>query len=75
MLTDWNSEIDSIYQGQHQQVSPEAMRLIGTALLRAEQGQTPDQISNELNIEPNQVRELVIRCRGWELSRQQELQG
>lgn len=75
MLTDWNSEIDNIYQGQHQQVSPEAMRLIGTALLRAEQGQTPDQISNELNIEPNQVRELVIRCRGWEFTRQQESQG
>ena len=68
MEVDLNRSVDGLYRGQHQQVSPEAMKLIGTALLRAEQGQIPDQISTEVGIEPERVRELVIRCRGWEFS-------
>ena len=75
MEVDLKRAIDDLYGGRHQEVSPEAMKLIGTALLRAEQGQTPEQIGNELNIEPNQIREMVVRCRGWEFSRQQELKG
>ena len=75
MKTDLNQAVDDLYGGRHQEVLPEVIQLIGTALRRAEQGQTPDQISTEVGIEPERVRELVIRCRGWELSRQQELKA
>lgn len=75
MSNEWNQAVDSIYRGEHRQVSPEAMKTIGTALLRAEQNQTPEQISAELDLTPNQVRELVIRAKGWEFTRQQERQG
>lgn len=60
--------VDDIYAGRHQQVSPEAMKIIVPMLLRADEGQSPQQIAKELNIEPQQVRELVIRARAWDLS-------
>lgn len=60
--------IDDIYTGKHEQVSPEVIRIVGTLLLRAGEGQSPQQIAKELGIDAQQVRELVIRARAWDLS-------
>ena len=75
MKIDLNKAVDDLYGGRHQEVLPEVMQLIGTALRRAEQGQSPGQISTEVGIEPHRVRELVIRCRGWEFTQQQQQRG
>ena len=48
MSTNWGQVIDNVYQGQHQRVPPEEMRIIGTALLRSEQGKSAEEISSEL---------------------------
>jgi DNA-binding CsgD family transcriptional regulator len=45
------------------------MKTIGTAMLRERQGKTPQQISAELGLSPEQVKGLVIRAKAWELSR------
>lgn len=60
--------VDNIYTGKHEQVSPEVIRIVGTLLRRADEGQSPQQIAKELGIDAQQVRELVIRARGWDLS-------
>ncbi len=76
MTNNLNEFIDRIYQGQHEQVPVEQMQIIGRALLLERQGQTATQIAKELNLEPAEVREVVIRCKGWQESErlQQEKQ-
>ena len=70
MEIDLNQAVDDIYQGR--QVSPEAMSLVGKALLLASQGHSPEHIAKELELEPDQVRETVIRSKGWEISEMQK---
>jgi predicted ArsR family transcriptional regulator len=73
MEIDLNQAVDDIYKGQP--VSPEAMQTIGKALLLSQQGQSHQQIAKELELSPYQVRQLVVRARGWELTQQSEPGG
>ncbi len=68
-----NQAIDDLYQGRA--ISPAAQQTIGKALLLSHQGQSHQQIAKELELSPDQVRELVVRAKGWELTRQSEPGG
>ncbi len=68
-----NQAIDDLYQGRA--ISPEAMQTIGRALLLSHQGQSHQQIAKELELSLDQVRQLVVRAKGWELTRQSEPSG
>ncbi len=72
MADNLNEFVDQIYQGEHEQVPVEQMQIIGRALLLERQGQTPSQIAKEIGLNPQEVTQLVIRCKGWELSHQSE---
>ncbi len=72
MADNLNQYIDAIYEGKHEQVPAAQMQIIGRALQLEKQGQTASQIAKELNLEPSQVKEIVVRARGWELSHQLE---
>ena len=61
-----NEFVDLIYQGRHEQVPAAQMQLIGRALLLQRRGKTATQIAKELNLEPAEVREVVLRAKGWE---------
>ncbi|HEY9783026.1 MAG TPA: hypothetical protein V6D09_23160 [Leptolyngbyaceae cyanobacterium] len=66
MADNLNEFVDLIYEGKHQEVPATQMQIIGRALLLERLGQTATQIGKELNLEPNQVKEIVIRSKGWE---------
>jgi orotate phosphoribosyltransferase-like protein len=51
------------------------MQTIGRALLLSHQGQSHQQIAKELELSLDQVRQLVVRAKGWELTRQSEPSG
>ncbi len=70
MINELNQAIDDLYQGQT--ISDQMMKTIGTALLRERQGRTPEQIGAELNLTPAAVKELVIRCKGWDIEQEQQ---
>ncbi len=65
--------IDDLYQGRA--ISPAAQQTIGKALLLSQQGQTIQQIAKELELSAAQVRQLVVRAKGWELTQQSEPNG
>lgn len=64
--------IDKIYNAQHSEIELHLFQTIGQTLLYARQGQTPEQVSKQVGITPEQVKEVVIRVKGWELSYQME---
>ena len=74
MTDNLNEFVDLIYEGKHQEVPTAQMQLIGRALLLERQGQTATQIAKELNLEPAEVREIVIRAKGWQESERLEEQ-
>jgi hypothetical protein len=64
MVDNLNQAIDNFYSGK--ELLPETIKIIGTALLREQQGKTPEQIGAELGLSPEQARGVVVRSRGWE---------
>lgn len=72
MSIDFSEAVDLIYSGQHQKVAPETFQTIGTALLLNERGTSVEAISQELNLSPQETRELLISASMKELERQQK---
>jgi hypothetical protein len=67
MTDNLNQYIDLIYENKHEQIPAAQMQIIGRALLLERQGQTATQIAKEIGLNPQEVKELVIRCKGWEV--------
>ena len=68
---DLNEAIDSFYKNE--EVNPEAMQVLIPALRQLERGNNLQIIAEDLGVKVQQIRELEVRRRGWELSRKYKL--
>lgn len=67
-----SESLDFLHKGEDGKVSPEALQVIVLILRLSERGVSFKEIAKEVNLTPEQVRDLVIRNRGWEASSQQQ---
>ena len=72
MSVDLSESLDFLYQGADEKVAPEVMKTIVDVLRRAELGASFKKIASEVNLTPDEVKNLVIRNRGWEAGDRQQ---
>lgn len=72
MSVDLSESLDFLYQGAHEKVEPEVMKTIVEVLRMAELGASFKQIAGKVNLTPNEVKNLVVRNRGWEAGERQQ---
>ena len=72
MSIDLSESLDFLHTNQHEKVTAEALQVIVPILRLAERGVSFKEISKEVGITPEEVKNLVIRNRGWEAGDQQQ---
>lgn len=72
MTVDLAEALDNLYKGENEKVSQEALQVIVPVLRLSERGTPFREISKEVGITLEQVRDLVVRDRGWQAGERQQ---